>query len=220
MMPFTRDDWANKAAKLAGISSEFTFKFSKPATGKQANWRQKQIDRPIPSGMREFAFSIASRLELRWELKPEVAEYDLFQEEYPVCGEFEFNFFETDVTKLGGWEHSFTHWQEYRKEPNPFNFDELFPVFGIMTGDLIIELIGEREKGSIYYLDHESGSGDWKRLANSYETFLVTLSDLWFPSLDWHDSLEKFYDPETNRLSSDTVFAKNWKAFMAQATSI
>jgi hypothetical protein len=89
-----------------------------------------------------------------------------------------------------------------------------------MNGDLIIELIGDRERGAIYYLDHESGSGDWRRLAESYAEFLTTLADLWFPSLDWHDSLHKFYDPATNRLSPDTPFAKRWKTFMAKVTNI
>jgi hypothetical protein len=219
MMPFARKDWELKAAKLAKVSSEFTFKFSKCATEKQFNWRQNQLSRPIPGGIRELACVIASRIELRWELMPEIVGHSLFQEEFLTSGDIEFNFFETDLTKLDGWEHSFTHWQEYRTEANPFDFEELFPVFGIMNGDLIIELIGDRERGAIYYLDHESGSGDWKRLAESYSEFLTMLADLWFPSLDWNDSLEKFYDPVTNRLSSDTPFAKRWKTFMAEVTS-
>jgi hypothetical protein len=219
MMPFTREDWALKAAKLASVSSEFTFMFSKCATDKQVNWRQNQLSRPIPGGIRELACGIASRLELRWELLPEIVSHDSFHEEFLTSGDFAFNFFETDLAKLEGWEHSFTHWQEYRTEANPFDFAELFPVFGIMNGDLIIELIGDRERGAIYYLDHESGSADWKRLAGSYAEFLTTLADLWFPSIDWYDSLEKFYDPVTNRLSPDTPFAKRWKTFMAEVIS-
>jgi hypothetical protein len=220
MIPFTREAWELKAAKLASVSSEFAFKFSKCATEKQVNWRQNQLHRPIPTGIRDFASGIASRLELRWELMPEMLDHDLFEEEYLTSGDFEFNFYETALSKLDGWEHSFTHWQAYRKEANPFDFAEIFPVFGVMNGDLIIELIGDRERGAIYYLDHESGSGDWRRLAESYAEFLTTLEDLWFPSLDWHDSLHKFYDLATNRLSPDTPFAKRWKTFMAKVTNI
>lgn len=217
-MKLNRQEWSKRAALLAGVSSEFMFQFSKCVTEKQVNWRQKQLPRPIPRGIRDLGSEVASRIELRWEIKPEIAALESFDDDFPTSGEFKFNFFETDLTKLDGWEHSFSHWQEYRSEPNPFDFGELFPIFGIMNGDLIIELTGDRECGAIYYLDHESGSGDWKRLAESYAEFLTTLAELWFPAIDWHDSLEKFHDPVTNRLSSDTPFAKRWKAFMEKIT--
>jgi hypothetical protein len=217
-MTITREKWSAKAALLSGISSEFTFKYSKLATLKQVNWRQKQVTRPIPQGIRNFACAVASRLELRWDLMPEIISQSTFEDDFPRSGEFEFNFYETDMNKLDGWEHSFTHWQDYRPAPNPFDFSEIFPVFGIMTGDLIVELIGERERGAIYYLDHESGAGDWRRLAESYEDFLTTLSELWFPAFEWYGSLDKFYDPITNRLSAETPFAKRLSAFMAEIT--
>ncbi len=218
IMKLTREEWSRKAALVAPISSDFTFQFSKCATEKQVNWRQKQVHRPIPQGIRDFAGGIASRLELRWDLRPEVIAQQLFEDDFPSSGWFDFNFYETDLNKLDGWEHSFTHWQDYRPTPNPYDFKEIFPVFGLMNGDLIVELIGERDRGTIHYLDHESGSGDWKRLAGSYEEFLSTLSDLWFPDLEWHGSLDKFYDPVANKLSAETHFAKRWIAFMAEIT--
>jgi hypothetical protein len=218
-MKLIRQKWSKRAALIAGASSEFTFRFSKCVTEKQANWRQKQIARPIPQGIRDFGSEVASRLELRWEIKPEISALESFDDDFPTSGEFESNFFETDPSKLDGWEDSFTNWQNYRSAPNPFDFDELFPVFGIMTGDLIVELIGDRERGAIYYLDHESGSGDWKRLADTYEEFLSTLHELWFPGFEWHDCLEKFHDPIANRLSAETPFAKRWNAFMAEVTA-
>lgn len=218
MLGITREDWIQRAAKLGAVCSEFAFRVSKGASEKQADWRQRQINRPIPSGIREFACDVASRFELKWELTAEATEHALFREEFPTSGGFEFNFFEIDLGELEGWEHSFSHWQDYRQEPNPFDVDELFPVFGVANGDLIVELIGARERGAIYYLDHESGSGDWKRLAASYSEFLGTLAALWFPSLDWHDSLEKFHDPGANRLSSDSPLATQWRAFVTEIT--
>ena len=211
-------EWCKRAALLAGVSSEFTFRFSKCVTEKQASWRQKQVSRPIPQGITDLGREVASRLELRWELKPEIVALESFEDEFPTAGEFESNFFETDLTKLDGWEDSFTNWQNYRSTPNPFDLGELFPVFGIINGDLIVELIGDRERGAIYYLDHESGSGDWKRLAGSFEEFVLTLHELWFPGIEWCDCLERFYDPVANRLSADTPFAKRWIAFIEEQT--
>ena len=218
-MKLNRHDWSKRAALLAGLSSEFAFRFSKCVTEKQVNWRQKQIARPIPQGIKDLGCEVASRIELRWDLKPEITAHESFDDDFPTSGEFEFNFFETDLTKLDGWQDSFTNWRNYRSAPNPFDYDELFPAVAIMTGDLIVELIGDRERGAIYYLDHESGSGDWKRLASTYEDFLATLYELWFPGFEWYDCLEKFHDPIANRLSAETPFAKRWKAFMAELTA-
>ncbi|TLD69010.1 hypothetical protein FEM03_20335 [Phragmitibacter flavus] len=199
-----------RAFHLGRISSEYTFKISKPATIKQTQWRQKQVSKPIPSGITELAAQTASRIELHWDLTPEIVTAPEFDDQFPTSGMFEFNFFETDLSLLEGWKHSFTHWQEYRKEPNPFEFDELFPIFGLINGDLIVEVIGERERHAIYYLDHENGSGDWQRLASSYMTFIQTLSNLWFPNLEWHDSLELFYDHDQKQLSVNTPFSSRW----------
>ena len=121
----------------------------------------------------------------------------------------------TNVQLLEGWERSFTHWQDYRKSPNPFGFSDLFPIFGLTNGDLIVEIIGEKERGAIYYLDHENGSGDWKRLADSFPAFLDVIASLWFPALEWHESLELFYDHDLQRLSAVTEFAGRWKSFIA-----
>jgi hypothetical protein len=219
MMKLSLQEFSQRAARLAAVSADYSYSFSKCATEKQVNWRQKQVTRPIPEGIKGFALQVASRVELHWKFRPEIADLESFNEDFPTSGEFEFNFFETDLNKLDGWEHSFTHWQDYREAPNPFDFNELFPVFAMMNGDLIVELIGEREKGAIYYLDHECGSGDWKRLADSYDGFLSTLSTLWFPDLEWHDSLDQFYDHDLNRLSVETPFAKRWIAFMEEQVS-
>lgn len=218
-MKLNLQEFSQRAARLTAVSADYSYSFSKCATEKQVNWRQKQVTRPIPRGTKDFACEVASRIELRWEFRPEIMNAESFNEDFPTSGEFEFNFFETDLNKLDGWEHSFSHWQDYRETQNPFDFDEIFPVFGLMNGDLIVELIGEREKGAIYYLDHESGSGDWKRLAESYDQFLLTLSMLWFPALEWHDSLDRFYDTDLNRLSVDTPFAKGWVMYMEDLVS-
>jgi hypothetical protein len=210
----SRKEIIERASTLAPLCSEFEFKISKPATPKQVAWRQKQVNRPIPNGLADFAMQCASRVLIHWELDPKKVGDVEFQKDVQGSGSFEFNFFGTDVSLLDGWEDSFVNWKEYRSEPNPFDYAAIFPLFAVGNGDLIVSLIEGSEAGAVYYLDHEGGDGDWKRLATSCEQFLDTLAKLWFPELDWSYSLELFYDEHQKVITAECILARQWDDFI------
>jgi hypothetical protein len=213
-MPLQRTDIIERANVLAGLSGDFEFRISKPATEKNVSWRQKQINRPIPKEISDLATHTASQIFIKWELDPNKVPDVEFEREVQGVGSFEFNFFKTDLSGLDGWEDSFTNWKDYREEPNPFGYEDIFPVFDVGNGDILVAMIGGSDKGAIYYLDHDGGDGDWRRLADSYDQFIVTLAQLWFPALDWYGSLENFYDEDRRIVSADSSLARQFDAFI------
>lgn len=210
----SRAEIIERANLLAGISETFEFRISKPATVKEIAWRRKQIPVPIPEGVSELAAHTASRIYIQWQLDARNLADKELDPEFCDSGDFEFNFFRTDLSTLEGWQDSFVNWKNYRQSPNPFAYEEVFPVFSVGNGDILVSIIGENDNGAIYYLDHEGGDGDWRRLANSYDQFVTTLARLWFPSLDWYDSLERFYDEDQKILSDQTHLARQRDAFI------
>lgn len=213
-MSIPRTEIIRRANILAGISGEFEFRISKPATEKDISWRQKQVKRPIPEGISKLAAETASRIFIQWSIdfgniSDQIADHDT-----PSGGYFEFNFFNTDLSGLDGWEDSFTDWQDYRDEPNPFAYEDIFPIFNVGNGDILVTMIGGSDKGAIYYLDHEGGDGDWMRIADSYDQFINTLTELWFPSLDWYGSLENYYDEERRIISAETSAGRQLDEFI------
>jgi hypothetical protein len=214
-MNLDRDNIIDRAFKLARISREFSFKISRPATRKDIMWRQKHVEHSIPPELVRFASDTASRVSLEWEIQSVKERECQSGETFPKRGSFEFNFYSTDLSVLDDrWTDAFAKWQEFGAEPNPFEVKDVFPVFKLMSGDLIVAIIGEHERGAIYYLDHEGGANDWTRLAVSYGSFLTTLAELWFPSMEWWDSLEKFYDKNKCAISTGTDFSKRWISFI------
>lgn len=208
-MPLNRTDIIERASVLANLSGDFEFKISKRATDKDVRWRQGKIDRPIPEGISDLATSTASRIFIQWELDPRIGRDVEFGVDVHGFGSFEFNFFRTDLSGIDGWEDS--GWDD------SFAYEDIFPVFDVGNGDILVCLIGGSDKGAIYYLDHE-GYEDSKRVADSYDQFVTTLARLWFPDLDWHDSLAKFYDEDRRIVSADTELAREFDAFIRSKT--
>ncbi len=217
-MPLTRIDIINRAACLGRLSTEFEFSIGKPATTQQIAWRQKQLDRPIPDGLTDFAKHNSARVILEWELDPALVADSDFLEGFPENGGFHFNFYETSLKSLALWEDSFINWADYRAQPSPFSFDDIFPVFETGDGDIIVLISAEQDFGALYYIDHAGGAGDWQRLASSYDQFLNTLARLWFPPLDWNSSLSYFHDVNLGAISAETEFSQKWIARMNALT--
>lgn len=202
-MSMNRQRIIEQANILAGISSEFSFRISKPASLKDIAWRQKQLERPIPQDLIKLATQVASRIHLSWTLDSSKAANPDSPEPFNYTGGFEFNFFETDLAMLKSWEDCFTNWEDYGTEAPLYSYEEIFPVFDPGNGDLIVCLIGKNETGALYNICHDPAEGEngWIKLADSYEQFVLTLSQLWFPDLDWDTSLEHFYDKNNKVIS-------------------
>lgn len=214
-MNLNKQSLIERMAHLALCCSDFSIQLSKPATTKEMSWRQKQVLRTIPESILRVATDIGSRVHISWTLESRFYERSDFLEEFPNTGYFAFNFYETTLDSLEGWEHSFSHWQEYGNKAPPFGYEDLFPVFSLDNGDLIVEIIGQQEQGAIYYLDHDGGSGDWMRLAASYDQFIDVIAALWFPDLNWYGSLDIFYDHEQRQLSLEVPISKSWCEFIS-----
>ncbi len=205
-MPLTRKQFIQRANILSGISTEFSFRISKPATPKDVAWRQKQVSRPIPEGLTELATQVGSRIYIDWTLDPKKIASSNSSTDFSYTGSFEFNFFETNLDLLEGWEDCFMNWQDYWPKKPLFTYAELFPVFDPGNGDLVVCLVGNNETGAVYYLSHDPAEDEsgWTRIGESYQQFVTILSQLWFPTLDWETSLQHFYDKRQNCVSAHT----------------
>lgn len=207
-MPLSRNELVERINCLVRISSEFDVRVDRCVSKIAAARRQKQFDPPIPQEISNFAQQTASRVFISCNLDHDKFPDEEFDFDLEVFGFFDFNFFETDLSALEGWEDSFVNWKNYRDSPNPFRFEDIFPVFQVANGDLIVSIIDGEDLGAIYYMDHECGDGDWRRLADSYEQFIDTLAKLWFPPLDWYNSLELFYDNNRRIITADCDLAR------------
>lgn len=217
-MKHLRKKIIDNAHCLARVSEDFLFEFSKPAEKSQIAWREKQIGRAIPEALKSLALQCASRIEVHWCVFPETKDLLGCVSEYDFCGDFSFNIYNFDFTNWNGWKESFDNWHNYSNSPPSYPFEALFPVFELGNGDVIATVVTGNDEGSVIYLDHEGGDGDWKRLAPTIEWFIDSVIDLGFPGLEW-SSINLFYDEKLQRISTTTDFAEEWRQKLTLSTN-
>ena len=196
-----------------------TCQISPCATAEEVAAVETEINRELPSVLRDFFLNCSAKVDFDWYLDLEKLSDDLPDVlERVTFGAFTFDLSlaKSDWVNWTDWRDCIEHPERYAAGPFRYTYDQLFPVISIMNGDLIAVVTSGDDHGRIIYLDHEGGSLDQAVLAEDFDTFLDTWLSLCCPGPEgW--LLEPFYDTDLRRLSATCGNAQIWRSLIGLA---
>ena len=178
------------------------FVIAPPATIESLSNLERELDSPIPPGLRNFALEVSGRVFFDWQMPDDYELPDEFDEIF--CGGFDF-----DISKLPDHENGRLSWQrECFPDPSD-SYDAIwhnkFAFHHVQNGDYI----ALDEQGKVVYLSHDDGEGHGRVMADSFSDLITR----WFPlgcpgPEDWQ--WLPFASSPKSKINSDSPAATRW----------